>query len=358
MNSIPSIKVWGKAIARSAAAEVIRLSSAEMMFRKAGDPDWAILMYHRVIDPNKVPYYLQPGMYVRPETFDRQLSLLKKQANILAIDDLVDMISKGEKPPEKSLAITFDDGWLDTYKNAFPILKKHQVPATVFLPTSYIGSADWFWSDRFAKAIACLRNSGERCNNAAARLFENEDIGITIAQRFSELLTVPPQDLPQELENSIDFLKSLEINKRKQAVRFLVRLAQEFSTFTLDRAFINWDEAKEMSEAGITFGSHTHTHQPVPELSEAQIADEIKNSMQLMRKHDLNTTKVFCYPGGYYNQSTQGVLAQEGVTHCLSVSREHKLSDTPAILGRVGIHEDISSSDALLNARIWSSRYF
>lgn len=357
-QAMSSIKIWGKSIARSLLSEAIRISGTDMMFRKSGDPTWAILMYHRVIDPASVPYYLQPGMYVRPETFRRQLSFLKKDANVLALDELCDILAKGETPPAKSVVLTFDDGWLDTYTNAFPILKEFELPASVFLPTSYIGSADWFWSDRFAKAIACLRNAGERCKNAAARLFENEEIGITIAQRFSELLSISPQELPGELECSIDFLKSLPINERKQAIRFLIRLAQEFSTYTLDRAFINWEEAKEMSDAGMVFGSHTHTHQPVPQLSKAQIADEIKNSMQLMRKHGLNTTSVFCYPGGYHDASTQDVLAEEGITYCLGVRREHELNETPALLGRVGIHEDISHSDALFNARIWSSQYF
>jgi len=48
-------------------------------------------------------------------------------------------------------ALTFDDGWQDFFKFALPVLMRNQVPATVFLPTGYIGTSDWFWTDRLGK---------------------------------------------------------------------------------------------------------------------------------------------------------------------------------------------------------------
>src|SRR4030042_3672630 len=62
--------------------------------------------------------------------------------------------------PGRKCAITFDDGWLDNYRTAFPILKKYEVPATVFLPAAVVGTDHWFWFDHLMElgkqaATAC-----------------------------------------------------------------------------------------------------------------------------------------------------------------------------------------------------------
>lgn len=92
----------------------------------------AILMYHS-IDYNKASFT------VKPENFRKQMDYLyKKDYNIISINQLLEYF-RAENIPAKSVVLTFDDGYQDNFFNVFPILKKYNFPATIFLTTDFIG---------------------------------------------------------------------------------------------------------------------------------------------------------------------------------------------------------------------------
>ena len=98
-----------------------------------------ILMYHRVDISDR-----EPGVYVRPENFERQMEFLKvHRYHVLPLQDLIRDLKSGRKPRSKSVVITFDDGNLDNFRNAFPVLKKMGFPATIFMITDNIGRPGW-----------------------------------------------------------------------------------------------------------------------------------------------------------------------------------------------------------------------
>lgn len=94
-----------------------------------------ILMYHHIAA--KTP---QESYYVSPSTFDAQLAWLRdNDYTVIPIDEFYDVAKNGGKIPVNPVVITFDDGNIDLYTNAFPILKKYGYPATVFLKINNIG---------------------------------------------------------------------------------------------------------------------------------------------------------------------------------------------------------------------------
>jgi len=99
-----------------------------------------ILMYHSV-NPKSIP-----GMnllIVKPETFERQMHFLKlHRYNVVPLEELANLIRDKKKIPLGTLAITFDDGFRDNYVYAFPILKKYNLPATIFVIIQEIGRPD------------------------------------------------------------------------------------------------------------------------------------------------------------------------------------------------------------------------
>src|SRR4030066_1467126 len=118
--------------------------------RKYRNPDFLILMYHRVVHAKENSGYLEPGMCVEPETFELHVSILKKYFQVVPLREIMmdDFISRSNTDGRPLCALTFDDGWHDFYTHPFPILMAKKIPVTVFLPTEFIGTEDWFWTER------------------------------------------------------------------------------------------------------------------------------------------------------------------------------------------------------------------
>ncbi|RKY33040.1 MAG: hypothetical protein DRP74_01215 [Candidatus Omnitrophota bacterium] len=114
-----------------------------------------ILMYHSVRpDAEK-----ENRLAVSAESFKRQMQFLKKfNYNVLPLDELAKLIREKKTIPMRTVAITFDDGYKDNYKFAFPVLKEYQIPATVFLIVNEIGRSQ---NDRLSwQEIREMRGSG------------------------------------------------------------------------------------------------------------------------------------------------------------------------------------------------------
>jgi peptidoglycan/xylan/chitin deacetylase (PgdA/CDA1 family) len=98
-----------------------------------------IAMYHSV--QPVVPK--DNRLIVSVKTFSRQMQFLKeKKYTVLSLEQAAALISQGKKLPARAIVLTFDDGYIDNYLYAFPILKKYGIPATVFLIAGDIGKPD------------------------------------------------------------------------------------------------------------------------------------------------------------------------------------------------------------------------
>src|SRR5690606_27500117 len=151
-------------------AENVVSRSATAWWRAVPGPRLVVLRYHRVLPPNDPERKLeQPGMYVSPQTLEMHLTLLKAHFEVVHLDDWVRRAAAGQPLPRLACAITFDDGWRDNYVHGFPILQRQQVPATIFLVSSLIGTRDEFWPNRLARVLA-MDSSGKQLPRKLAEL--------------------------------------------------------------------------------------------------------------------------------------------------------------------------------------------
>ena len=99
-------------------------------------PFWypPILAYHR-IDP--IPGTDTPT--ISPEIFAQQMRILKQRWQPIAVSDFVLSLEKGTPMGNRAVVVTFDDGTEDAFTCAYPILKKYEIPAAVFMVTANIG---------------------------------------------------------------------------------------------------------------------------------------------------------------------------------------------------------------------------
>jgi len=102
---------------------------------------------------------------VSPEDFERQMNFLKKgDYKVIGLKDLVDILEQGKEIPQKTVVLTFDDGYSDNFIFAWPVLKRCNFPATIFLTAGLIGGVktsksgealrmlDWLQVDKMAKS--------------------------------------------------------------------------------------------------------------------------------------------------------------------------------------------------------------
>ena len=88
-------------------------------------------------------------MYVSKDVFEMQMQFLKEHFTVVSFGELLDLwTQKTYDQSKRYCVITFDDGWLDNYIYAYPVLKKYEIPATIFLPTAFVGTNKWFWPDK------------------------------------------------------------------------------------------------------------------------------------------------------------------------------------------------------------------
>lgn len=99
---------------------------------KGGIP---VLNYHQINDTEK------NALTVNTEQFEAQMKYLSENGyTAITPADMLDAWENGTQLPEKPVIITFDDGYLDNYNHAFPVLEKYQLKATIFLISDYVNT--------------------------------------------------------------------------------------------------------------------------------------------------------------------------------------------------------------------------
>lgn len=106
--------------------------SRKMKIGRGSSINTPVLCYHSIS-----PKSIDSGFRVLPDNFEKQINYLTENFQILTLTDFVYRLAAGADL-NSTAVVTFDDGYLDNYEFAFPILEKYSCPSTVFLPTSFI----------------------------------------------------------------------------------------------------------------------------------------------------------------------------------------------------------------------------
>lgn len=282
---------------------------------------YLILMYHRVLPSGACKIPLQAGMYVEPETFEDHLKYLNRHFRVIPFSDKFAPSSAGRQASSgrPECILTFDDGWRDFFDFAYPALKRNRVPATVFLPTGYIGTNRWFWTDRLA---GVLESKGTR---------------------------------EKQLEPMINRLKQRGENEANEAIARMTE-GEGVDASSGDRVFLNWEEVREMASSGlVSFGSHTHNHRILVHLEEVDVKDELVRSKEtLLREKAVDPSFIpFCYPNGDWNDRISRMVRETGYHATVSTASGWNAEGaSPFELKRVAIHQDMTRTRGLFGCRM------
>ncbi len=331
-------------IKRATSALLDRVGFFSRKMERLAENKRLILMYHRVVSKSSFPG-LQAGMFVEPHTFDMHLGVLAERFNVIPLGEWSsnDRGVGDKRKPE--CVLTFDDGWSDFYDFAFPILRHWSMPATVFLPTAFVGTSRSFWTDRLAAAI----RGNVRFTEGSPKPMD------PMTDSYVRKISALNGSYEDRLENAITLLKK----ERGEVIERVVdSLQSESSARSVPavRSFVDWDQVDRMQRSGlISFGSHTENHAILTTLDESEVRREVRRSFgMLVEKRAASPDFLsFCYPNGNHNARIAEIVREEG--GLLAVTTEEGWAEKrgdPLLLSRVGLHQDISSSRALFIGRI------
>ncbi len=267
-----------------------------------------ILCYHRVCDFRHDPQLL----CVTPERFEQQLRHLVAHYEPVTLAE----ISGGRRGRRPLVAVTFDDGYVDNYSFARPLLKKYSVPAIVFTSSGFCGSdANFYWDELFDLLMF--------------RAIQQEHV----SEVFGLSLNGLPPDSPEMARTDWNVLSPDTPSWRHAAyselcsrLRFCRHAARESALHQLcvradvarmvdaTRRVMNAHELRACQESGVLdIGAHTITHASLSALPAEEIRAEVIGAKTTLEQHVGRPIREFSYPYGDHREfadATAAVIAE------------------------------------------------
>ena len=238
------------------------------------EPMGRILYYHRVNDDND-PFF--PAISTR--LFEQEMRYVARHYKVVSLAELVDRLEGWSS--ESVVAITFDDGYRDNYLNAFPVLQRYGLPATIFLTTGCLDSGDPLWFERLALAV----------NNAAR---PHIDLEIDIPRRF--WMRTPAERLASN-GKIFKLLQGLDDSQRRCRLDEILRVLDVPEEGARNK-MLRWDEVRLMKTHGMDFGGHTVTHPFLAKMGHDQAAWEVAECKRRIEEELRAGVDYFAYPNG------------------------------------------------------------
>lgn len=248
--------------------------------RRPRGPKFAILCYHRV-GTGGVPYYSE----LEPRVFEAQMAFLRRAYRVVTLDQLCHELNDGDPEGtsgDQAVAITFDDGYRDLYTHALPILRKYNLPATVYLTAAAIETGEVSWYDRIFAQVMSSRSETFEFEGPTLRRF-------TLSSRASRL------------HAAAEFIRTMRRsypNQQRIAACAEFERTNEMPSEVLKDRMLTWSQIREMQESGISFGAHTMSHPAVGRLSMNECHEELAQSKKLLEERLQRSVEHFAFPFG------------------------------------------------------------
>jgi peptidoglycan/xylan/chitin deacetylase (PgdA/CDA1 family) len=267
-----------------------------------------------------------PPMLISAGMLTRHLEWLAKHFEVISLDEIELYLEGGRRFGKPAVAITFDDGYGDVYRHAYPILRRKGIPAAMFPVTDLVGTTRLQLYDKLYLLISRLRAKGTSIAHATSGLLENLDLHC-------------PELRHLRGANDCAFRVMTSIMNRfpQSAVRQFVT-AQEQSA-PIDRevlqemAPMTWEMIAEMHRNGFTIGSHTLSHALLSGETLPRIRYELVFSKQAIESRLGAAVKHFSYPDGRFNSVVVKAVAEAGYRYAYGIcpvrDTEHPILTIP-----------------------------
>jgi len=257
-----------------------------------------ILLYHRVANDPINSQLLS----VSPENFKAHLKEMAYNYRVISLRELLEEVSRAIFRP-KTLAITFDDGYLDNLTHAVPLLNQHGLPATIFITSGMIGSHREFWWDAMERVFF-----DTPCLPEVFEIFLSGDL-------FRFELTIPEARLTAH-DRLCEALRTKPVAEIESVIDRLLKWANLPEAGRSSHGILDTDQVKGLSMMpGIEIGSHAVSHTMLSMLPPDQQKREIRISKRNLEKLLHGPIRFFSYPYGDkvdFTQETARLVSEIG----------------------------------------------
>jgi len=259
-----------------------------------------ILCYHGTSLEDE--HLWRPRLYIQPQKLEQRFASLRKgQFSVLPLGEALQRVRAGTLPP-RSVALTFDDGTYDFFRQAYPLLKHYGFPATVY-QTTYYTLVERPVFNLICSYMLWMRRGEMIANGEALGLQKPLDLR-TQASRAGVVLDLiaiserKDRSGPEKDEIAAQLARVLKIDYDKLKAKRILHLMNE-------------PELLEISRNGVDVQLHTHRHR-TPE-DEALFRKEIQENRSTIQKATGSEPVHFCYPSGVHRPAFLPWLEKENV---------------------------------------------
>jgi len=278
-----------------------------------------ILCYHGLSIGDE--HEVVPYMFMRKETFERRMQILKKRrVPVIALDAAVRKLKAGEINSAETV-ITFDDGWASNLTTGLPILERFGYPACIYVTTEHLTAGAEAFNVALFYMLCRSRRRTLKLQNVHPRIDGTYDIAKDLQATTIALIDAAENAVPlladrQQLLRPIAGALGMDLDRVLENGRFhLLRRA----------------EIEELYRRGIDIQLHTHTHR-LPDSDFDAMAEEIEQNRDALKGILGVVQSHFCFPSGKYYQRHLPWLMKLGIASATTCDPGLNDPGTPVML--------------------------
>lgn len=285
-----------------------------------------ILCYHRILPSAAKASYFAPDLVVTPESFRQHCRVLRRYFEVLPLSSAIEQWPRRASGERPLAVITFDDGYQDNHRYAAPILAEADLAATFFVVGGLVGRGQRPWYDRLAAALDEPRPRSCVLNWLAGQSLPVPSVCFEDVRRLARHVVV--------------LAKDWEPARRRELLAELESIAPTAEVPQND-CIMTVDQLQSLRSAGHEIGSHSRTHEMLPQLDDAALEEEIAGSRAQLEEMLAAPIRSFCYPNGAMDERVVHCARRAGYTQAVTTEpgRNERQQDLHR-LKRWFIHED------------------
>ncbi len=318
----------GRPIKNRIRAALLAIPGFEPLCRLLTRRHVRVLMYHRFSAEGE-----EDGRRVPARAFRQQLDFIASHHPVWDPDRQLRHLAEGSPATAGApVIITADDGYLDFYEVAFPLLRERSLPATLFVTTGFVDGTTWFWWDRVSYLLAHCQPGHRRF------VIGNREVwGDPADARKRDALwlawAAPLRFVP-------DHEKEALLAQATAACGVAIPPAAPAKYKP-----VTWDQLREMSRSGIHLGAHTRSHPILSRTTPEKAWAEISGSLADLAEQGFESIAWFCYPQGGpvdYTPEISELVQRAGCRACYTAYYDARLEGNALALPRYCVSPDFT----------------